>query len=52
MVNLFRRKVVKVTGLSSYDREALESRKEFQPKDSAMDMATAMGIEILTEEQY
>src|SRR5574337_698028 len=35
-----------------YDREALESRKEFKPEDSAMDMATAMGIEILTEEQY
>ena len=35
-----------------YDREALDSRKEFKPKDSAMDMATAMGIEILTEEQY
>ena len=35
-----------------YDREALESRKEHKPKDSAMDMATAMGIEILTEEQY
>lgn len=35
-----------------YDRAALESRKEFKPKDSAMDMATAMGIEILTEEQY
>ena len=35
-----------------YDREALESRKEFKPKDSAMDMAAAMGIEILTEEQY
>ena len=35
-----------------YDREALESRKEFKPKDTAMDMATAMGIEILTEEQY
>ena len=35
-----------------YDREALESRKEFKPKDSAMDMATAMGIEILTEEDY
>jgi hypothetical protein len=35
-----------------YDREALESRKEFQPKDTAMDMAAAMGIEILTEEQY
>ena len=35
-----------------YDREALDSRKEFKPKDSAMDMASAMGIEILTEEQY
>jgi hypothetical protein len=35
-----------------YDREALESRKEFIPKDSAMNMAAAMGIEILTEEQY
>jgi hypothetical protein len=35
-----------------YDREALESRKEFKPEDTAVDMATAMGIEILTEEQY
>jgi Protein of unknown function (DUF4256) len=35
-----------------YDREALESRKEHKPKDSALDMATAMGIELLTEEQY
>jgi hypothetical protein len=35
-----------------YDREALESRKEFTPKDSAMGMAAAMGIELLTEEQY
>jgi hypothetical protein len=35
-----------------YDREALDSRKEFKPKDSVMDMADAMGIEILTEEQY
>jgi hypothetical protein len=35
-----------------YDREALESRKEFKPKDAAVEMATAMGIEILTEEQY
>ena len=35
-----------------YDREALEARKEHKPKDSAMDMATAMGVEILTEEQY
>src|SRR5499426_2201603 len=35
-----------------YDREALESRKEHKPKDSAMDMASAMGIELLTEGQY
>lgn len=35
-----------------YDGEALESRKEYKPKNSAMDMATAMGIELLTEEQY
>ena len=35
-----------------YDREALESRKEHKPKNSAIDMATAMGIELLTEEQY
>jgi hypothetical protein len=35
-----------------YDREALESRKENKPKGNAMDMATAMGIELLTEEQY
>ncbi|HLK03555.1 MAG TPA: DUF4256 domain-containing protein [Candidatus Acidoferrum sp.] len=35
-----------------YDREALESRKENKPKDSAADMACAMGIELLTEEQY
>ncbi len=35
-----------------YDREALDSRKEFKPKNTAMDMAAAMGVEILTEEQY
>jgi hypothetical protein len=35
-----------------YDRDGLESRKEFKPNDSAVDMATAMGIELLTEEQY
>ncbi len=35
-----------------YDREALESRKEHKPKNSAVEMATAMGIELLTEEQY
>lgn len=35
-----------------YDREALESRKEHAPKNNAVDMAAAMGIELLTEEQY
>jgi hypothetical protein len=35
-----------------YDHEALESRKENKPKDSAIGMAAAMGIELLTEEQY
>jgi hypothetical protein len=35
-----------------YDGEALESRKEFKPETNAIDMATAMGIEILTEEEY
>jgi hypothetical protein len=35
-----------------YDREALDSRKEHKPKNSAMDMAAAMAIELLTEEQY
>jgi hypothetical protein len=35
-----------------YDREGLESRKEFKPKNTALDMATAMGIELLTEEEY
>ena len=35
-----------------YDREALEARKEHKPKDSAIDMTAAMGIEILTEAQY
>jgi hypothetical protein len=35
-----------------YDREALDSRKEHKPKGSAVDMAAAMGIELLTEEQY
>jgi hypothetical protein len=35
-----------------YDHEALEARKEHKPKDSAINMAGAMGIEILTEEQY
>ena len=35
-----------------YDREALESRKEHKPKANAIDMAAAMGIELLTEEQY
>jgi len=35
-----------------YDREGLESRKEHKPENSAIDMAAAMGIEILMEEQY
>src|SRR6266403_1520253 len=35
-----------------YDREALESRKEHKPKNNAIDMAAAMGIELLTEEEY
>ena len=35
-----------------YDREALRSRNEHKPKASAIDMAAAMGIELLTEEQY
>ena len=35
-----------------YDREALEARKEHKPKDSAVNMATGMGIELLTEAQY
>jgi hypothetical protein len=35
-----------------YDREGLDSRKEFKPKDTAMDMADAMGITILDEEEY
>src|ERR671919_1164103 len=35
-----------------YDREGLESRKEHKPKNNAMDMAAAMGIKLLTEEQY
>lgn len=35
-----------------YDRAALDSRKEHKPKNSAIDMAEAMGVEVLTEEQY
>ena len=35
-----------------YDREALESRKEAKPKDNAVGMAAAMGVELLSEEQY
>lgn len=36
----------------SYDGQALDSRKENKPKNSVMDMAASMGIELLTEEQY
>jgi hypothetical protein len=35
-----------------YDREALDSRKEFKPKNSVVDMAAEMGIELLAEEEY
>ena len=35
-----------------YDREGWESRKEHRPKNTAMDVAAAMGVELLTEEQY
>jgi len=35
-----------------YDREAMESRKEHKPENNAIDMASAMGIELLTEEEY
>jgi hypothetical protein len=35
-----------------YDREGQEARKAFKPKDNAIDMAAAMGIDLLTEEQY
>jgi hypothetical protein len=35
-----------------YDREGQDSRKEHRPENNAIDMATAMGIELLTEEQY
>lgn len=35
-----------------YDREALDSRKEFKPADTAFDMAAAMGVEMLNEEEY
>ncbi len=35
-----------------YDREALESRKKHKPENSVIDMATEMGIELLSEEQY
>ena len=39
-------------GSVCYDREALESGKEHKPADTAIDMAAAMGIELLTEEEY
>jgi hypothetical protein len=35
-----------------YDREGLESRKEHRPENNAIDMAAAMGVDILTEERY
>src|SRR5215469_952988 len=47
-----RRKVRRAAEVVCYDRAALESRKEHKPKNSATDAAAAMGIELLTEEQY
>ena len=44
--------VVAKAALLAYDREALDSRKEHKPKSSAMEMAAAMGAELLTEEQH
>jgi len=35
-----------------YDRQALDARKENKPKDNALDVAAAMGVELLTEEEY
>lgn len=35
-----------------YDKEALDSRKEFKPKNNAVEMAAAMGVELLTEQEY
>jgi hypothetical protein len=35
-----------------YDREALDSRREHKPKDNVLDVAAAMGVELLSEEQY
>ncbi|HLR75817.1 MAG TPA: DUF4256 domain-containing protein, partial [Virgibacillus sp.] len=35
-----------------YDREGLESRKKYKPKNNAIDMASDMGIELLTEQDY
>src|SRR5262245_54419497 len=49
---IVRRKLPGVRTSLCYDREGLESRKEARPKTTAMDMATAMGIELLTEEEY
>jgi len=49
---IVRRKAQKAAKVFAYDREALESRKEHKPEDNAIDMAAAIGIELLTEEQY
>jgi hypothetical protein len=49
---IVQRKVLKGRRSLCFDREALESRKEHKPEDNASDMAAAMGIELLTEEQY
>ncbi len=46
------RKVRKAAEVFAMTREALDSRKEHKPENNAVDMAAAMGIELLTEEQY
>jgi hypothetical protein len=55
-VNIFfmiaRKKVLKAAEVLCYDRAALNQEKNIKPKNSALDMAAEMGIEILTEEQY
>ena len=49
---IVQRKLLRDRTSVCYDREGLESRKEHRPKTTAMDMAAAMGIELLTEEEY
>jgi hypothetical protein len=49
---IVQRKVLKAAEMFVTNREGLESRKEHKPENNAIDMAAAMGIEVLTEEQY